>query len=113
ELPDAVTRTTFRAFDGLIVTATSFEQDEQQWVRLDASAAPEESVPDENAESTPEGAADASAGGDASAEAEQINARVDGWQYQIPSYMYGQLTRRMDDLLAAEDETEDGAEERR
>ena len=35
-------------------------------------------------------------------EAEDLNARLDGWQYQIASYKLSQLTRRMSDLLKAQ-----------
>jgi hypothetical protein len=39
---------------------------------------------------------------DPAAEAEKINARVHGWRYQVASYQYDQMTRRMEDLLKAE-----------
>src|SRR5690606_16892249 len=130
---DEATRTTFRTFDGLIVTATSFERDGEQWVRFDAGVAAEgadggeastgsgeastdggdatadggDAGADDGAEADdagPEAAADAGeedAGVDVRDEAERINARVAGWEYQIPSYLFGQLTRRTEDLLRA------------
>lgn len=136
ELPDETTRTTFRTFDGLVVTATSYTRDDEQWVRFEASVDEAANAGDEGTaddagasggESSGEAAADASddagtaaadaagadaadaadadsadeddAGVDVHDEAERINARVSGWEYRIPSYLYGQLTRRMEDLL--------------
>lgn len=37
---------------------------------------------------------------DPAAEAAEINARVAGWEYRIPEYKAGQLTRRWEDLLS-------------
>ncbi len=98
DLPDDVTQTTFVTFDGLIVTATSYTRDDQQWLRFAASA---EAGDDDPADSAAGDDAEAERGVDAEAEAARINARVDGFEYQIPSYLFGQLTRRMDDLLRA------------
>lgn len=122
ELPDETTRATFRTFDGLVVNATAFTRDGEQWVRFeagveqaaadDADASADETDGSDGAEGAAAdaeaSAADAAAndgGVDAADEAERINARVAGWEYQIPSYLYGQLTRRMEDLLRA---VEDG-----
>ena len=130
ELPDETTRTTFQTFDGLVVTATSFERDGGQWVRFEAAVAEDgagdgdeadaassepaaeadgdSAAPAEAAEAAEAAEKDEDAGVDVHAEAEQINARVSGWEYQIPSYLFGQLTRRMEDLLRAveDDDTE-------
>ena len=43
---------------------------------------------------------------DPRAEADAINSTVAGWRYQIPSYKYDQMTRRMSDLLQAPEEDE-------
>ena len=130
ELPDETTRTTFRTFDGLVVTATSYTRDGEQWVRFEASAeetagADGDDEPDdteaseadaaEAEPSEPSGSADASEadadqvddGVDAREEAERLNARVSGWEYRIPSYLFGQLTRRMNDLLRAIDDEDE------
>jgi hypothetical protein len=42
---------------------------------------------------------------DPPAEAASINARVEGWRYRIPTYQFDQMTRRMSDLLKAEEES--------
>lgn len=47
------------------------------------------------------------AGPDPKAEADGINARVHGWRYRIASYQYDQITRRMSDLLKAEEKKQD------
>ena len=118
DVPDETTRATFRTFDGLVVTATAFTRDDEQWVRFEAGveepAADEASADetngadaDESAAADAEGAqadaADDDGGVDAAEEAERINARVSGWEYRIPSYLFGQLTRRMEDLLRTVD----------
>ncbi|HEU4617005.1 MAG TPA: DUF4340 domain-containing protein [Gammaproteobacteria bacterium] len=170
--PDVTT--TYRTFDGLVVTVKGFEKDKDRWIELEASvdeeqakqaaakaeqaaakteqaagktaaagssvagapaknaAASSGSAADSPASGASEAAAgsvDAAAGGDAEgsaaagktsaasdsktsdkpkapdphAEAEQINARVHGWRYRIASYQYDQMTRRMEDLLKAEE----------
>ena len=118
ELPEETTRTTFRTFDGLVVTATSYTRDGEQWVRFEAGVEPEaeagndEEAGDEGADAAPSGDAETAetdsadesdTGAEARAEAERINARVSGWEYRIPSYLFGQLTRRMEDLLRTVD----------
>ena len=67
--------------DGLQVYAQLAEDEEQRWIRLEASGS--------NA-------------------AEAINERVEGWAYQIPLYKYDAVNKRMQDLLA---EPGDDAEE--
>ena len=90
-------RRLWTTFDGLVVTAVSYTRDDQQWLRFEASTEPSDDAAD-GAE-----AEDAAAerGVDAEAEAARINARVAGFEYRIPSYVFGQLTRRMEDLLRA------------
>jgi len=122
ELPDETTRTTFRTFDGLVVTATSYTRDDQQWVRFEASvdeeaeadeAATDDAEESEAEPSSGEDAAEAASadgdddGAEAREEAERINARVSGWEYRIPSYLLGQLTRRTEDLLRAVSDDDD------
>jgi hypothetical protein len=38
------------------------------------------------------------------ARAEEINRRVDGWAYRIPGYKHDPMTRKMEDLLKAEEQ---------
>ncbi len=83
--------TEFRTFDGLLMTAQSMERDEGAWVSFAATV--DETLP---AESEATRAA-------AEAEAAEINGRVQGWRYKIPTYKFEQLTREIADLLQAVD----------
>jgi hypothetical protein len=135
--------TTYRTFDGLVVTVKGFEKGSDRWIELEASVdeaqaeqakqADQGEQPDqgeqaeqaeqknENSEAAAAKPAEATAGAakpaatkmpsnttapDPVAEADKINARVHGWRYQLASYQYDQMTRRMDDLLKAETKTE-------
>lgn len=108
----AATTTTVETFDGLRVTVSVFDDDDEAtWIAIDAAAAEAAPVPDEE---TPDDEAAAEDGADdteTEAEAEvtpeqraaQINARVAGREFRIPQYKATQLTRRWDDILAAVD----------
>jgi len=117
------TTTTFRTFDGLVVVATTIERDGERWVRFSAraEAAASESSDEADAGAAADGTAEAEAAAadngdtadddeasDAAERAREIQARVAGWEYRIPSYQTDQLTRRMENLLRAV-ETEDDA----
>ncbi len=65
---------------GLTVNAWMVENEDKRWLRLEA------------------------AGKD---EAAEINRTVSGWAYNIPLYKYDAMTKRMDELLASQDESED------
>lgn len=95
--------TELRTFDGLIVTMTGTMVGEEAWVTFAASAEPgaEVDTSPEEAEAADAAAVAAAGTSDPAAEAEAINARVDGWRYRIPQYQYEQLTRRLADLLKA------------
>jgi hypothetical protein len=103
-------RATFRTFDGLVVTAEVIEREDGAWVRFDAGAdaaagAGAQTGSDASASAgaqTSDDFAAAPADAEVVQEAERINARVAGWQYRVPSYQLGQLTRRLEDLLRAE-----------
>ena len=101
EEPGATTE--FSTFDGLVVTATGGQDDEDGWlafsVRFDAAQALAFAT-----EPVTEPIADADVATDAMAEAEAINARLADWQYRIPSYQFSQLTRRTEDLLRPDDD---------
>jgi hypothetical protein len=77
--------TEYLTFDGLAITAESVERDDGAWIRLSAAAA-----------------AESSADADSALEAMELNQRLGGWQFRIPTYKFEQLTRRMDDLLKAQ-----------
>jgi hypothetical protein len=88
--------TEFRTFDGLAITARSLERDDAAWVSFTAMldpALPEESEQIRSA---------------AEIEAAEINAKVEGWRYQIPTFKFEQLTRQIEDLLqeVEEEQTE-------
>ncbi|MFL2546400.1 MAG: DUF4340 domain-containing protein [Candidatus Rariloculaceae bacterium] len=89
--------TEFRTFDGLEITVHSLERDDTAWVSFAAMLDP--ALP-EGSEETREAA---------ETEAAEINARLEGWRYQIPTFKFEQLTRTMEDLLQ-ELEEEDTAE---
>ena len=83
--------TEFRTFDGLVITAQSSERDEEHWVSFAATV--DQTLPPESVETRAA----------AEAEAAEINDRVQGWRYKIPTYKFEQLTREMTDLLQAVD----------
>ena len=106
---EASSVTTFTSFDGLVVQARVFTDDEDsRWVAFDANAIDppigEEDDPaddgsaeaeDADAESSP-----AATPVDVAARADEINAKLRGWEYRIADYKANQLTRRWDDILA-------------
>lgn len=119
------TTAAFRTFDGLVVTATAIEHDGETWVRFDARAEepPTLAAESSDANDAPNGSGEENAldtadsdsdtgtarretggSGSAAEEARAINARLDGWEYKLPAYQVGQLTRRIDDLLRAEED---------
>ncbi|HEX5420409.1 MAG TPA: DUF4340 domain-containing protein [Gammaproteobacteria bacterium] len=110
----------YRTFDGLVVTVKGTKKDDAAWVELAASVDTDQvAAGDGSASSAKDSSAssakdthgadtDAAASKtapaklDPHAQADAINARVHGWRYRIASYQYDQMTRRMDDLLKAE-----------
>ena len=125
--PDVpVTVTEFVTFDGLAITAESFERDDEPWVAFRAEYRPPAEAPAEDSESgaaadleadaedtSDEDAVDDASedddGVDVAAEAQELDQRLAGWRYRIASYQFDQMTRRMDDLLR--DLPEEPAEE--
>jgi len=71
--------TRFRTFDGMTVTVSTVKSKDQSWISVSAEA-----------------------DGDAAGKADEINARVAGWQYRIADYKANLLTRRWADILKAE-----------
>lgn len=70
------TATRFATFDGLTVTANVYALDDQSYVGFDIVGE-----------------------GTTTDSATELNARLGGWLFEIPSYKSDQLTRRMSDLL--------------
>jgi Domain of unknown function (DUF4340) len=67
----------FKTFDGLEIEVSGYKQDKDDYIDVSAKAA----------------------GPSADAEARQINARVQGWDYEIPDYRYTQIFQPIDGLL--------------
>jgi hypothetical protein len=110
--PEDATVVEYRTFDGLVVRVTGVKTDDESWITLEASAAaaqddseaaPAADPPAEGAaaEASTSAATPTEPTADPAAEAERINAKVDGWRYKIASFQYDQMTRRMADLLKA------------
>ena len=85
------TVTEIATFDGLSLTVRGLAREDGSWVSITADSAAVPQIPAQT-ETT----------GDASTEASELNARLDGWRFRIPGYKFQQLTRRMDDLLQAQ-----------
>ncbi len=118
-----VTVTEFFTFDGLAITAESFELAEEPWVsfRVAYRAPAEDAEPEDasaqeataegssgDARATPESptgteadAANEDDGVDVAAEAQGLDQRLAGWRFRIANYQFDQMTRRMSDLLRA------------
>jgi len=113
----------FQGFDGLRLTATVAEVDEESWLRFEAAyeappeapgpAAPEpepaegeESEADADDAAPPLGDTDEKSPADVKQEAEDLNAVFSRWAYKIPSYKLSTFTKRVEELTR-EIETED------
>ena len=99
----------FETFDGLVVEASTWQLPAGARLRVAARADPALAAryaPAPAATPAPGPAAETIAAAvrkdfaEVQAEAGQLNARLGGWVYGIPSYKVEQLTRRLDDLLA-------------
>jgi hypothetical protein len=73
--------TTFMTFDGLLLEFSTYNSNEQNIVKLNATATKSE----------------------ADAEAASINAATARWVFKVPSYKASQLTKRKSDLLKTEE----------
>jgi Domain of unknown function (DUF4340) len=118
----------FLTFDGLVIDVDGSKDGDKSWITLAAKFDPDQAkrFPPEPAATTdaksgtgdqakPSGAeastpeADAQASKPASTpdvgkEAEELNRRVGKWRYQIATFQYDQMTRRMSDLLKPKEE---------
>lgn len=131
EQPDA--QVEFRTFDGLVVDVRGVKDGENNWVTFVATFDPDQakrfapppaapgadakatgeakSADDATDKAAPKTASDAASDAakpkstpDVAAEAEDINRRVGKWRYQIATFQYDQMTRRMSDLLKPKEE---------
>lgn len=87
----------YKTFDGLVVTATTKEQDGKSWARFEASyeAQPAPPAP---AEGAPPAPAQKSAD-DVRKEVDELNARLSKWAFQISSYSRSNLGKKKSELL--------------
>jgi len=111
-------RVRYQTFDGLVVEAEAFMQDENHYLRfltvrydedLARRFAPVEADAEENeadvtvveteAGTNTTAALDEAAIGEGRQRAETLAERVNGWVYQIPSHKHGNMTRRLAELL--------------
>jgi hypothetical protein len=72
-----LSRAVFKTFDGLEIDLSGYEQAHNGYIDVSARAI------DKSADS----------------EAQRINSRVQGWNYEIPDYRYGEIFQAMDGLL--------------
>jgi len=72
-----LSHTVFKTFDGLEIDVSGYKQASNGYIDVSARAT------DKSAD----------------AEAQQINSRVNGWDYQIPDYRYDEIFQSMDALL--------------
>lgn len=72
-----LSRAVFKTFDGLEIDLSGYREDKDDYIDVSAKAS------DKSAET----------------EARQINARVQGWEYEIPDYRYGEIFQPIDGLL--------------
>jgi hypothetical protein len=73
----ALSHAVFKTFDGLEIDVSGYKQASNGYIDVSAQATAKS----------------------ADAEARQINARVQGWEYVIPDYRYDQIFQSMDSLL--------------
>ena len=108
-------RAVVRCFDGLVVTLEGRADGEARWLTLAASVDPElaarfpppappatPATPATPASATAPATATAPAppGADAArAEADRLNATVQGWEYRVASYRFDAIFRKRDELL--------------
>ena len=109
-------RVRITTFDGLRVDLETVMRDGEAWAQLRAEV-------DEALVKTSGDGADASSDGDAEtketsgallalddvrAEAERLNARWNGWAYELPSFKRDYIAKRMDELTRAIEGTDEG-----
>jgi hypothetical protein len=84
--------------DGLRVNADLVVREESYWIRLvsEAYASAAQNL-EQEAEASPEMVVDLTG------RVSEINDRVSGWAYRIPQYKYDAMSKRMDDMLQAEE----------
>jgi hypothetical protein len=104
QFPADAARSTILTFDGLTAEVTAARIDGAALAkfafRYDSLAAGETAPPPEE---IPPAESDASEKPDVAAEVAALNARVEGWCFEIPDYRFELFTRRVADLLQDKD----------
>jgi len=91
------TSVVFETWDGLVVEADVVVENDDAWVTFVAEAA---AAPADSAVESADTDMDSLIAEPAPAEqADEINSRVSGWQYQLAAYKRDQLVQRWDDIL--------------
>jgi hypothetical protein len=104
DLDDSVTTLLFIASNGLNVQLEIYQEEGQYWLRVSANAEPSSAVAAASLAASGEEIAPV----DPVTEAEELNNRHYGWEFEIPEFKYNSWAKRMDDLLAP---PSDGVEE--
>ena len=101
----------WETFDGLRIRTRAWQTgDDERYVALTVEYDPElvvepasdedpAAADEESTEADSEAEAENSDAESAAAEATELQARLDGWVFRIPSYKYSNMTKRLDDLL--------------
>jgi len=84
--------------DGLRVTGDLVVREDAHWIRLISEA--HQAATDSEVQ---EDATQASVIAELTERVKQINDRVSGWAYRIPQYKHDAMSKRMDDMLQAEE----------
>lgn len=105
---DAISSTTtiYGTWNGLQITAAIVVEDEGLWVAFSAAAIAVGTVAEPANKATSESENHGTAVSEAivpKSLADEINAHLSGWQYQIPEHKMNLLMRRWDDILQASD----------
>jgi Domain of unknown function (DUF4340) len=83
-------------FDGVELVLQFATLDDQHWLRIDTAAAPARL---EGEAAPAEGQVEEQAGGQAAAQVEAIEARTDGWAYQVSDFLFERLTKPRQDWI--------------
>ncbi len=96
---DQTIRAVFEGFTGFTVTVDLIEDGDDNWIRISGTA-PDSPTETEAAEGDETGAE----ARDWSAIIAELNARADGWVYQLPGFEVSGIKKRMDELVREPDE---------
>ena len=96
-------RIVFETFDGLRIDLTVYSLADSNWIQVAARVGglPTPAAPADSNDAANQADTEALAIGD---EVERLNARLGGWAYTLASYKSEQLLKRIDELLAPEDD---------